>query len=181
MRLFLAVNINQRSKNLIKKKVEILKEEYNKEFKWVREENWHLTLKFIGEASTEEKDNLVRALKNIDFNEQNKYLQFNKIDAFPDSKRAKVIFLAIKQGSDFLEELHGQLEKELLNYGFEADQRAFVPHLTLGRSSSRPVEIAKKYLGRYFVNIYARIESISLYQSRLKADGPEYIELFSIK
>jgi len=181
MRLFIAVNINQRSKKLIKKKVELLKKEYNSEFKWVEQKNWHLTLKFIGETSVEKKEDLIKALKNIDFKGLNKYLQFNKVDAFPDSKRAKVIFLALKQGSDILEELHAQLEKELLNYGFEADQRDFVPHLTLGRSSSSPVEISKKFLDQYFVNIYARIESISLYQSQLKAEGPEYIELFSIK
>ena len=180
MRLFLAVNINQHSKNLIKKKVEILKKEYNNEIKWVREENWHLTLKFIGEASAAEKASLVRALKKIDFTEQNKYIQFAELAAFPDLKSAKVIYLALKQGKNLLEGLHDKLETELLKYGFNRDQRAYIPHLTLGRCNS-PVKMQKIFQGQYFVNIYARIESISLYQSRLKAAGPEYIELFSIK
>jgi 2'-5' RNA ligase len=80
-----------------------------------------------------------------------------------------------------LESLHDKVERELLEYGFEADERAYIPHLTLGRSGSKPVQISEKFESEYFVNIFARLESISLYQSRLKAEGPEYIELFSIK
>jgi 2'-5' RNA ligase len=55
MRLFIAVDINNRSKKFIKKKLKILKSELNADFKWVKKENWHLTLKFIGEASEIDK------------------------------------------------------------------------------------------------------------------------------
>lgn len=181
MRLFIAVNINQHSKKFIEKKVELLKNEYKGRFKWTKKENWHLTLKFIGEASAEEKDELIQALKKIDFKEQNQYVQFNKLGAFPDLKKAEVLYLALKRGRNLLESLHDKVERELLEYGFEADERAYIPHLTLGRSGSKPVQISEKFESEYFVNIFARLESISLYQSRLKAEGPEYIELFSIK
>lgn len=181
MRLFIAVNISQRSQKFIKDKVDLLKAEYQTEVKWTKKENWHLTLKFIGEASAAEKEDLILALKNIDFNEQNKYLQFSKIDCFPDCKRAKVIYLALERGRSLLESLHAKLEGQLLNLGFESDSRPYIPHLTLGRSKSKPVKISSKFRQRDFVNIYARIESISLYQSELKNDGPEYIELFTIK
>lgn len=181
MRLFIAVNFNSRSKGLIEKKLNTLKKEYNNQFKWVKKENWHLTLKFIGEASIEEKDDLIKALKNINFNEQNEYIQFSKVGAFPDINTAKVIYLALKQGKDLLEDLHDRLGKELLKYGFENDQRAYIPHLTLGRNKNEPLKIKKEFRQNHFINIYAKIERISLYKSEVKADGPEYIELFSIK
>lgn len=181
MRLFIAVNLNSRSRDLIEKKLNSLKQEYKNQFKWVKKENWHLTLKFIGEASTEEKENLIEVLKNIHFEEKNEYIQFDKVDAFPDLNQAKVIYLALKQGKDILCTLHDRLENKLLNYDFESDQRDYIPHLTLGRNKGEAFKIKKEFQHEHFLNIYAKIESISLYKSELKASGPEYIELFSIK
>ncbi len=180
MRLFIAADINLRSKDLIEKKVNILKEEYGDQFKWVKKENWHLTLEFIGEVSEEEKRKLIEGLKSINFKEHNKYIQFSKLGAFPDVKQAKVIYLALKQGKDILKDLNERLGKELFKYGFESDKRDYIPHLTLGRNKSNAIKIKKYYLKNNFINIYAKIEGISLYKSELKAEGPEYIELFSI-
>lgn len=181
MRLFIGVNINSRSKDLIDKKLELLKNEYNDDFKWVKKRNWHLTLKFIGEASEREKQDLIQALKNIDINCTDKYLQFNKVDAFPNLNKAEVIYLSLAQGRTLLKNLHQKLEEELIKYDFESDKREFIPHLTLGRSKNEALKLKKKFRTNYFVNIYGKIKSISLYKSELKAEGPEYIELFSIK
>jgi 2'-5' RNA ligase len=181
MRLFIAVNINRRSKDLIEKKLNSLKQEYKNQFKWVKKENWHLTLKFIGEASTEEKENLIEGLKNMYFKEKNAYIQFDKVDAFPDLNQAKVIYLALKQGKNILCKLHDRLENELFKYDFESDQRDYIPHLTLGRNNGEAFKIKDEFQQENFLNIYAQIKSISLYKSELKASGPEYIELFSIK
>ncbi|TDO78369.1 2'-5' RNA ligase [Halanaerobium saccharolyticum] len=181
MRLFIAVNFNSRSKKLIEKKLEYLKTKINSDIKWVERNNWHLTLKFIGETSDKDKENLIKALKEINFNQKNEYIQFAKLDAFPTSKTAKVIYLALKQGKDILSKMHDKLEEELLKYDIENDQRDYVPHLTLGRNKSKPFKIKEELLQENFINIYAKIESISLYKSELKASGPEYIELFSIK
>ena len=180
MRLFIAVDINLRSKDLIEKKVDILKEEYDDQFKWVKKENWHLTLEFIGEASEDEKADLIEVLKNINFKAHNEYIQFSQLGAFPDLKQAKVLYLALKQGKDILKELNERLGKELFKYGFESDQREYIPHLTLGRNKSEAIKIKKDHLKNNFINIYAQIEGISLYKSELKAEGPEYIKLFSI-
>ncbi|MFW5736696.1 MAG: RNA 2',3'-cyclic phosphodiesterase [Halanaerobium sp.] len=181
MRLFIGVNINSRSKNLIEKKLEILKNEYNDDFKWVKKENWHLTLKFIGNALDREKQNLIRVLKNIEINCTDKYLQFNKVDAFPSLNKAEVIYLSLAQGRPLLKKLHQKLEEELIKYDFERDKREFIPHLTLGRSKNEALKIKKRFRTDNFINIYGKIESVSLYKSELKASGPEYIELFSIK
>lgn len=180
MRLFIGVNINSRSKDLIENKQEILKEKYRDDYKWVKKDNWHLTLKFIGEVSTLKKENLIKVLKNIDFKQKNEYIQFDHLGAFPNLNSAKVIYLGLGKGKSILTNLHQNLEKEIVNYNFKKDQRNFIPHLTLARAKSRPLKLKNKFKTKKFVNIYAQIKSISLYQSKLKAEGPEYIELFSI-
>ena len=180
MRLFIAVNINQQSKNLIDKKLKLLQQEYNDCFKWVEKQNWHLTLKFIGDVSASEQQKLIQALKEIDFNDKNKYIQFNRINAFPNLDAARTIYLAVNRGNKLLKNIHQNLENKLLEFGFKNDQKNFIPHLTLGRNKNQALKIKDKFRSKNFVNIYAQIKSISLYQSKLKASGPEYIELFSI-
>src|SRR6056297_3199341 len=123
MRLFIGVNINERSKKFIERKMNILKKDYNNNFKWVKKDNWHLTLKFIGEATAAEKENLIKSLKNIDFDHQKEYINFNRIEAFPNLKKAKVLYLALSQGRGVLKKLHQDLEAELSNYNFENDKR----------------------------------------------------------
>lgn len=180
MRLFIAVNINQHSKNLIDNKLELLQQEYNDCFKWVEKKNWHLTLKFIGDVSASEQQKLIQALKEINFNDKNKYIQFNRINAFPNLDAARTIYLAVNRGNKLLKNIHQNLENKLLEFGFKNDQKNFIPHLTLGRNKNQALKIKDKFRSKNFVNIYAQIKSISLYQSKLKASGPEYIELFSI-
>ncbi|PTW01709.1 2'-5' RNA ligase [Halanaerobium saccharolyticum] len=181
MRLFIAADINSRSKDLIENKLNYIKTEIKNDIKWTEKDKWHLTLKFIGESSTQEKENLIKVLKNIDFKEKNEYIQFAKFDAFPSPDSARVIYLGLDRGEKELIELQQRLENELIKYGFEKDERDYIPHLTLGRNKGEAFKIKKELLAPNLFNIYARIESITLYQSQLKKSGPEYIELFSIK
>jgi len=180
MRLFIAADINNRSKKLIEKKFKLLKSELNNDLKWVKKENWHLTLKFIGEASEIDKENLIKVLKNIEFDSKGQYINFDKIGAFPDFESAKVIYLALNKGENILKIIHKRLEAETAKYDFESDNRDYIPHLTLGRAKNKNSSISDKFKSQNFVNIYAKIESITLYQSKLKKEGPEYIKLFSI-
>lgn len=180
MRLFIAADINSRSKNLIENKLDLIKTDLESNFKWVNKDQLHLTLKFIGEGSEAEKNMLIKALKNINFKEKNRYINFNKIDAFPDLERAKVLYLAVSEGKEFLKSIHNNLEAELSKFDFAEDDRNYIPHLTLGRSKNRSLKIKSKFRDPGFINIYAQIEAVTLYQSKLKPGGPEYIELFSI-
>ncbi|ODS50048.1 MAG: DNA polymerase III subunit gamma/tau, partial [Halanaerobium sp. 4-GBenrich] len=72
------------------------------------------------------------------------------------------------------------LEAELKKYGFAKSDRNFIPHLTLGRSKNGPLKINDKFRDPNFINIFAEIKAVTLYQSNLKPEGPEYIKLISI-
>lgn len=181
MRLFIAADINMRAKDLIAKKQEILKKELEQNLNWVTKENWHLTLKFLGESTESEKEKLITALKEINYNLTDDYIQFDHLDAFPNQSHPKVLYLAVAEGKNILAEIYNKTESKLIDYGFEADQRGFVPHLTIARSKNEYPDLNSRLLDKHFLNIYANIEQITLYESRLKSDGPEYIELFSIK
>jgi 2'-5' RNA ligase len=182
MRLFIAVDISERSRKLINRKVKILKKSYDSDLKWVDKENWHLTIKFLGECEEEKKKLIIEKLENINIKSEIDYIQFSKIDAFPNPKEAKVIYLETAKGSEFLKELNHIIEIEMAKLDFEKDQREFIPHLTLARSKNNgEFNIKSNFLKNDFINIFSYIDSFSLYESRLSSDGPEYIELFTKK
>ncbi|MFW6001508.1 MAG: RNA 2',3'-cyclic phosphodiesterase [Halanaerobium sp.] len=182
MRLFIAVDISERSRKLIDRKIDILKEEFDSELKWVDKDNWHLTIKFLGECSQEKKQMIIANLKSLELKSEIEYIQFDKINAFPNLEEARVIYLETAKGSEFLKELNQIIEREMADLGFEKDGRRFIPHLTLARSRNNGgINIKSNSLQNDFINIFSYTDTLSLYESRLSSDGPEYIQLFSKK
>src|SRR5690349_20746137 len=53
--------------------------------------------------------------------------------AFPNARRARVIWLGMRSGAEPLTGLAGALERALDQRGFAPDGRKFAAHLTLGR------------------------------------------------
>ena len=75
MRLFLSINFSNRNKKLIQNKVNLLKTKIDEKVKWVKKENWHITVKFLGEVKS---DRLAKVKNKI--NEMKSYENFwNKI------------------------------------------------------------------------------------------------------
>lgn len=186
MRLFIAINISDRSKKLINNKMKILKNEINEDIKWVDKENWHITIKFLGEVRKNKIDDIKNKIDNMS-NFKKFYLQFNKINAFPNLNYPKVIYLAINRSQENLIKIHKEIEKELLKINFKRDEREYTPHLTIARTrkSSEMKKISKKineyYSKKYFINIFSFIEGISLMKSELTSEGAIYTEIFTKK
>ncbi|ADQ14705.1 RNA 2',3'-cyclic phosphodiesterase [Halanaerobium hydrogeniformans] len=182
MRLFIAVNISERSRELIARKVKLLKKELNPKLKWIKKENWHLTLKFLGECTEEQKEEIIEKLEEIEIRTSLEYIQFNSLNAFPNLKEPRVIFLEVVKGSEFLEQCKEIIEREMIKLGFKRDDREFTAHLSLARNKkSASIDFKDIFLDKNFINIYSKLNTISLYQSKLHPAGPEYIELFSKK
>lgn len=167
MRAFVAVSIRP-----IKSIEELLAD--LKEIKGVRvvkNEILHLTLNFLGDIAENLKDNLCSNFSEIRFKKFS--LSLTRVNGFPYPKRSRVI--VVESDSSEIKELQSQITslipEEL------RDKREFRPHLTLARARI-PFNIEKlseKYkeidFGTY------EIDRFCLYQSILKPEGPEYIEM----
>ncbi len=186
MRLFIAINIPERSKQFLNKKVKLIKEEIKQDLKWVKPANWHLTLKFLGDVA----DKRVNLIKNIltktlgtstQFN-----IQFRGIGAFPVLDYPRVIFINITKGSKKLTEIHNKLETNLTNKGFSPENNEYTPHLTIIRSRKKTnlKQIARKLQKfekkKYFINVHMKAEKISLIKSKLLPTGPKYEEITGV-
>jgi len=98
--------------------------------KWVRWENFHLTLNFLGYVPDENILGVCEVIRNAVQDFQSFELEFVKIEPGPNNEIKKMIWVTGEK-SDELSDLKYRLDKAL---GFHTgEKREFKPHITLGR------------------------------------------------
>lgn len=103
--------------------------------RWVRAENLHLTLAFLGETPESEVPEIGRVLAEVFGGRPGFRLELESPGHFPERGRARVAWIGFGDSaalSDLERELRQALEEEL---GRAPEQRAFHPHLTVARCS----------------------------------------------
>lgn len=98
--------------------------------RWVPPENFHITLRFIGETPrhvAEELDLALAALRTRRFS-----LTLAGVGAAQRAGRARTLYTCV-QRSGPLDALRAKVERALQHAGLEPERRRFVPHVTLAR------------------------------------------------
>jgi 2'-5' RNA ligase len=135
MRTFIAVELPEN----IKKKIEELQaplKRTNAFVSWVKPENIHITLKFLGEVP-EEKINEVFSATEAALKETKKFkMNLKGTGAFPDFRRPRVIWIGTGKGGEELSNMSTKIEEEMEKIGFPKENRKFSPHFTIGRVKS---------------------------------------------
>jgi 2'-5' RNA ligase len=154
------------------------------EARWVRPENIHLTLKFLGDIQSGDVDRIGVAMANAVSGSAPILLAVKGIGVFPGTKRPRIIWLGTGGDIQKLLALQRRLEKELATLGFPKEKRAFKAHLTLGRFK----HAAKPELIRQMINEFTDLSSenfflkqLILYKSDLKPSGAVYSQLKQAK
>lgn len=130
MRLFVAINPPERVRERIAAGTEDLRGLEG--IRWVSPDRVHLTLKFLGEVDDDSERSITEALARVTSGHAPFEARVTAPGAFPNIRRPRIIWLGLEQAPR-LAALQSDLEDALANLGFEREQRAFRPHLTLGR------------------------------------------------
>jgi 2'-5' RNA ligase len=143
--------------------------------RWVRPENLHVTLKFIGEWAPEKLYALRSAVGTVRL-DQPVTLDFRGLGFFPNEKRPRVFWTGI-QASPNLITLASEIDHATEKLGVPREQRAFSPHLTLARfePSGLPDRLRaaiQENAAREFGSLNA--SEFHLIESKLKPSGAEY-------
>ena len=143
--------------------------------RWVRPENFHVTLKFIGEISREKLEVIADELKSVRADGPVE-LRIRGLGYAWKAKGAGVFWATI-EASDSLKTLAGQIDRCLEPLGVTAEDRAFLPHLTLARFKHRRVLPAIRAMideneDRDFGS--GRAEEFHLMESKLGPAGSKY-------
>ena len=184
MRLFVALEIPSEVRNVLVALIDELSpvqpSSARSKVRWVRMENLHVTLKFIGETPAENLDSIQTALSAVR-SDRPVELRFCGLGCFPGEKRPRVLWAGMDTPPNLVS-LAGEIEERLEKLGVERERRAFTPHLTLARFD--PPGISEKlrnkvheHAARDFGSL--RTSEFHLIQSKLKPTGAEYTTLQS--
>jgi RNA 2',3'-cyclic 3'-phosphodiesterase len=181
LRCFVAVGIPGPLKEAVAGAIEALKK-CGADVRWVAVENVHLTLKFLGETDESMVVRISDALSERLSSYSPFCINISGVGCFPDIRRPRVIWVGIEE-SPALKKLAGEVESLLADFGYPADDRAFSPHLTIGRvRSPKGIRGMMKDLEKLAAYSFGamEIESVSLMKSELRPAGAEYGSLAEI-
>jgi RNA 2',3'-cyclic 3'-phosphodiesterase len=147
------------------------------EVRWVRPENVHLTLKFLGDVAENDLGRIAEALEPVRLRHGTFEAGLSGLGAFPSARRARILWAGIGEGSESLRALARDVEASLEPLGFEHEDRAYVPHLTLGRARGRPVALEAVEFPSP-VNSFT-VRNLELVESVLGGAGSAYSTLVS--
>jgi len=147
---------------------------------WPRPAGVHLTLKFLGEIGDELGPGIMQALAPALIDTGRFRLSLAGVGTFPLPAAARVVWLGLAGDVDKLDALHAAIEQALISIGLARDDRAYTPHLTLGRIKlirKRDMWLKQLEALRDFKLPGFDVTAISLISSDLKPTGAVYREL----
>ena len=183
IRAFIAIPLDPKIQHSIECMQDHLKKS-NNDIKWVKPENIHITLKFLGDVTTEQINSVKQTLSNCTHNTRPFKVELSQLGAFPNIECPRTLWIGLKDSKQQLNRMAVSLEIALGKIGFQDDQRPFSPHITIGRiRSSKNIDALAQSTSSYQIseNCTQTISKIILFQSTLTSEGPIYKSLYQIK
>jgi len=141
--------------------------------RFIPPENYHLTLRFIGEADpiqAEEIDHTLAAIRAPAFD-----LHLSGLGIFSRNGRPAALWVGVDR-NPALDHLQAKIETALRRAGFEPERRRFAPHITLARLDNVPEAKLAGFLQAH--NLFrappTRMEHFTLFSSILGREGSTY-------
>ena len=147
---------------------------------WVKPENWHITLFFLGNQQISSIALLQRLIEESFCAVKVFSTQVIGIGVFPGQSKPKVLWIGL-ENLEMLMPARNMLGELLLKNGFAVDKKPLKPHLTLARMKSPGhSSYFDSFLthNRQFSFGPVSINRIVLYESILSLNGPVYKPLF---
>lgn len=146
--------------------------------RWVRPENLHLTLRFLGEVTPSLISALVETLPESVRGCQAFSFSLRGGGCFPNAKRPRVVWVGVDPVPDELGRVQRAVDETVRRLGFPPEERGFAPHLTIARFKT------SKTPGKTWPPLMAaleecdfgetRVSEIVLFESRLSPTGASY-------
>jgi 2'-5' RNA ligase len=179
IRAFIAIELPDSIKSLLDQVQQELKS-LRLKARWVRSENIHLTLKFLGDIDAGEIDNIGGAMAGTAADSVPLALNIGGIGFFPGIKRPRVVWIGLGGEIPNLLNLQRNLEDRLAAVGFAKEKRSFKAHLTLGRMRQAANPDTVRRILKEYIEIgdhQFTADRITLFKSVLKPSGAVYSPL----
>jgi RNA 2',3'-cyclic 3'-phosphodiesterase len=138
---------------------------------WQREDQMHVTLRFIGEVERPMAEDIAAALGAI--RAPVAELGLHGVGFFDQGRQGVLFARAVPR--EPMKALHKKVDRALLSVGLEPERRAFLPHITLARrrkSATEPSNWLEAHAALFAPP--EPVDHFTLYESRLGHDGAHY-------
>ncbi len=174
MRLFVALEIPSTVRENLAELLKSLRS-MSPQTRWVRPENLHVTLNFLGEVPETKLAPIRSALAGAR-SDQPVTLDFRGLGFFPNEKHPRVFWAGIEASANS-KTLAADIDKATEKLGIPREKRPFSPHLTLARFE--PPRLPEKLRAAIQGNAARDFGSLctnqfQLIESKLKPSGAEY-------
>ena len=151
--------------------------------RWVRPEFIHLTVVFLGGVQSEQIPSMGESLGAVCVNHGSFSISLKPMGCFPNSRNPRVIWLGLVGDLERMSRFRDDLQAALSPFGIKEEERAFRPHLTLGRfkkPANRPTEL-EQMLAKYgeLSSPVCTLDELALFRSDLKPGGAVYTKMLS--
>jgi RNA 2',3'-cyclic 3'-phosphodiesterase len=174
LRLFAAVDVPDRAKEAVLAAIEPWRERLS-DGRWVRPENWHVTVKFLGRTWPRLVDWVREQLAEAASTIRPFHLSLGGLGVFPSPGRARVMWIGLGDPERSLPALAAAVE-ERLGAEFPPEKRPFSGHLTVARFDP-PVRMREHADALSATRPAAdpfRVGRLTLYRSHLSPRGARY-------
>ena len=148
---------------------------------WVKPPALHVTIKFIGEVEPPDIERLQELLAPpiavAPFD-----ITWRGIGTFPSAKTPRALWLGVTTGAAQLAAIEAEVSRRLAGVNaVELDDRALLPHLTIGRvkMAGAGIDWPKILKAVEVRHVTSAIDRVTLYRSQLSQQGPHYTGLVS--
>lgn len=147
--------------------------------RWVRTENLHLTLRFLGATPADRVPAVEAAVRRAAAGIGAFDVRLAGAGAFPPSGRPRALWLGIVGGAAELGAIASALEEPLSELGWPPDGRPFRPHLTVARTDAASIAEGARVAADLVAAATGWSASfvadrVVLYRSHLRAGPPLY-------
>jgi 2'-5' RNA ligase len=149
--------------------------------RWTVPESIHLTLQFLGDVPLAKIEPIAAGLRSASAAAIPFSFDLVGLGVFPNRRQPRIVWVGVHEPSGALASLHKRVGQVLAPLGFPPEERAFTPHLTIGRASrsASPRDLAQvgEHISRSVVGLIECIpvDHITLMKSDLRPTGSVYI------
>jgi len=171
MRLFFGIDIPLDAKEAIFQLTHLFSAN-SVRVKWVRKEDLHITLRFLGDNDPHK----VLEIIGNSCPEEPFYISLKSIGAFPNRLKPRILWVGVETGEEKVRSIYKWLDERLNSLKLKKENN-FLPHITFGRVKQGRLKIPPLD----FEYPEFKIDRFYLFSSVLKIGGPEYSKISEIK
>lgn len=147
-------------------------------FKFVKPDQLHLTLVFLGDVASPLSDRIIAAMQQPIDDVPPFHMAFGGLGVFPPRGAPRVLWLGVSEGEREVIALQRTVARRMEALGIQPEDRPFHPHLTIGRwRQSRPSDRPTLRSDAHTSTAGMSVDRVTLFESRLSSKGPTHVAL----